>query len=61
MQPLNYVLSQLEFITDNGTHVTHLLKSTFSTGIVPQKGLVSRESITDVHKIRNWYYQLSNQ
>ena len=35
----------MQLITDKRTLVTHLLKATISTGIVPQKGLGSREYI----------------
>ena len=39
------IIRKLQLITDKRTPVTHLLKRTFSTGIVPQKGLRSREYI----------------
>ena len=39
------IIRKLQLITDKRTPVTHLLKRTFSTGIVPQKGLGSREYI----------------
>lgn len=35
----------MQLVTDNCSLVTHLLKDTISTGIVPQKGLRSREYI----------------